>query len=126
MHRVYVSVFVFSAQNEKRVTKKCFTESGQLGLRVTDISDVVEDRRVQGYVREIDCVPSFGLHRKFLKNLGHTRIQEGQEAKFQQRGYDQFLLALFRRTPGSYERDYYTSAIYESWRELRIREDGLA
>jgi hypothetical protein len=39
--------------------------------------------------------------------------QEGQEAQFHERGYDQVLPALFRRTPGSYQRDYYASANHE-------------
>jgi hypothetical protein len=39
--------------------------------------------------------------------------QSGQKAKFQQRGYCQVLPALFRRTPGPYQRDYYTSANHE-------------
>jgi hypothetical protein len=33
-------------------------------------------------------------------------IQEGQEAKVQERGYGQVLPPLFRKTPGPYQRDY--------------------
>jgi hypothetical protein len=44
------------------------------------------------------------------KNRGFQEDQEGQEAKFQQLGYDQVQPELFRRIPGSYQRDYYTSA----------------
>jgi hypothetical protein len=40
--------------------------------------------------------------------------QEGQEAKFQQRGYGQVLPALFQKTSGPYQCDYYVSANYES------------
>jgi hypothetical protein len=36
--------------------------------------------------------------------------KEGQEAKVQERGSDQVVPELFRRTHGSYQRDYYTSA----------------
>jgi hypothetical protein len=36
-------------------------------------------------------------------------------------GYGQVVPALFRRTPGPYQRDYYTSANHEVGRELRIR-----
>jgi hypothetical protein len=40
--------------------------------------------------------------------------QEWQEAQFQQRGYSKVLPALFRTTPGPYQRDYHTWANYES------------
>jgi hypothetical protein len=39
-----------------------------------------------------------------------TSVQEGQEAMFQQQRHGQVLPAWFRRTPGPYQRDYYTSA----------------
>jgi hypothetical protein len=39
--------------------------------------------------------------------------QEGQEAKFQERGYGQALPSLFRRTSGPYQRDYYTSVNHD-------------
>jgi hypothetical protein len=44
---------------------------------------------------------------------------EGQEASFQQRGHHQVLAVLFRRTPGPYQRDYYTSANYGSFRGVK-------
>jgi hypothetical protein len=43
-------------------------------------------------------------------NLASAEDQEGQEAKFQERGYDHILPALLRRRAGSYQRDYYNSA----------------
>jgi hypothetical protein len=44
-----------------------------------------------------------------LKNPASAEDQKGQEAKFQCREYDQVLRALFRMTPGSYQRDSYVS-----------------
>jgi hypothetical protein len=46
-------------------------------------------------------------------------MDPGQEAKFQQLGYGQVLPALFLRIPGPYQRDYYTSANYESLQEVK-------
>jgi hypothetical protein len=46
-------------------------------------------------------------------------FQEEQEAKFQQRAYGQVLLALFRRTLGPYQRDYYTSANHEDFQGVK-------
>jgi hypothetical protein len=48
-----------------------------------------------------------------LKNPASAEDQEGREAKFQEREYSQVLPALFRRTPGSCQRDCYTSAKHE-------------
>jgi hypothetical protein len=64
------------------------------------------------------CTPN-AAHR--WRNHGYADNQEGQEAKFQRRGYDQVLAALFPRTPGPYQREYYTRQITTFCRELRIR-----
>jgi hypothetical protein len=56
------------------------------------------------------CTPR-GAHQS--NNQRCSRVQERQKARFQQRRYDQALPAVFRRAPGPYQRDYYTSANHE-------------
>jgi hypothetical protein len=51
--------------------------------------------------------------RKIARGYATGGFQEEQRAKIQRRGYSQVLPALFRRTAGPYQRDYYTSANHE-------------
>jgi hypothetical protein len=53
------------------------------------------------------------------KNLASAEDQEGQEAKFQQLRHGQVLSELFRRTPGSSRRDYYTSGNHEDLQGIK-------
>jgi hypothetical protein len=71
--------------------------------RTSEIHAEEEGMYWRGYVSKVAC-------RFAARGLDN---QEGQEAKFQHRGYNQVLRVLFRRTPGSYQRDYYTSANHE-------------
>jgi hypothetical protein len=61
-----------------------------------------------------------------LKNRRFKEDMEGNEAKFQQRWYNQVMPALFRRTAGLYQRDYYTSANHEDSQGVKDRENRLA
>jgi hypothetical protein len=47
------------------------------------------------------------------ENQGYADDQEGQEAKFQYRGYGKAMPELFRTGIGPSQREYYTSANHD-------------